>query len=121
MRLQGPAIGPSVVVGMVVDIALCFTALLLAASTLTSRYMTLRTDVSELPLILLGATAFALVMALMYAVFGLYRPKPISAVAASGRTFLALCLGGYLTALAMRVVGDRGYIEQLIPAASPTW
>jgi sugar transferase (PEP-CTERM system associated) len=102
---------------MVVDIALCFAALLLAASTLTSRYMTLRTDVPELPLILLGATAFALVMAFMYAVFGLYRPKPISAIAASGRTFLALCLGGYLTALAMRVVADRGYIEQLIPAA----
>jgi sugar transferase (PEP-CTERM system associated) len=117
MRLQGLAIGPSVVVGMVVDIALCFIALLLAASTLTSRYMTLRTDVPELPLILLGAAVFALVMALMYAVFGLYRPKPISAIAASGRTFLALCLGGYLTALALRVVADRGYIEQLIPAA----
>jgi len=117
MRLQGPAIGPGFVAGMVVDVALCFAALLLAASTLTSRYMTLRTEVPELPLILLGATAFSLVMALMYAAFGLYRPKPISALAASGRTVLALCLGGYLTALAMRVVADRGYIEQLIPAA----
>jgi sugar transferase (PEP-CTERM system associated) len=117
MRLHGHAIGLGVVAGMVVDIALCFTALLLAASTLTSRYMTLRTEVPELPLILFGATAFSLVMALMYAVFGLYRPKPISALAASGRTLLALCLGGYLTALAMRVVADRGYIEQLIPTA----
>jgi len=117
MRLQGYAIGPGVVAGMVIDIALCFTALLLAASTLTSKYMTVRTDVPEFTLILFGATAFSLVMALTYAAFGLYRPKPISALAASGRTFLALCLGGYLTALAMRVVGDRGYIEELIPAA----
>jgi len=117
MRLQGPAIGSGFVAGMLIDLALCFTALLLAASTLTSRYMTLRTEVPELPLILLGATAFSLVMALMYAAFGLYRPKPISGLAASGRTVLALCLGGYLTALAMRTVADRGYIEQLIPAA----
>ena len=117
MRLQGPSAGRGFVAGMVIDISLCFAALLLAASTLTSRYMTLRTDVPELPLILFGATAFSLVMALMYALFGLYRPKPISTIAKSGRTLLALCLGGYLTALAMRVVADRGYIEQLIPAA----
>jgi len=117
MRLQGAAVGPGFVAGMVVDLALCFTALLLAASTLTSRYMTLRTDVPEMPLILFGAAAFSVLMALMYAALGLYRPKPISFIAALGRTVLALCLGGYLTALAMRVVGDRGYVEQLIPAA----
>jgi sugar transferase (PEP-CTERM system associated) len=117
MRLQGASVGPGVVAGMIIDISLCFVALLLAASTLTSRYMTLRTEVQEFPLILFGATVFSLVMALMYALFGLYRPKPISAVAASGRTLLALCIGGYLTALAMRVVADRSYIEQLIPAA----
>ena len=117
MRLQGQAIRVGVVAGMLVDMALCFIALLLAASTLTSQYMTLRTEVPELPLILFGATAFSLLMGLMYALFGLYRPKPISALVASGRTLLALCLGGYLTALAMRLVGDRGYIEQLIPSA----
>jgi len=117
MRLQGPSVGPGSVAGMVVDLSLCFVALLLAASTLTSRYMSVKTAVPELPLILFGATAFSLVMALMYALLGLSRPKPISVVAASGRTLVALCLGGYLTALAMRVVGDRGYIEQLIPAA----
>ena len=109
--------GQASVAGMIVDISLCFVALLLAASTLTSRYMSVHTAVPELPLILFGATAFSLVMALMYALFGLYRPKPISVAAASWRTLVALCLGGYLTALAMRVVADRGYIEQLIPAA----
>ena len=117
MRLQGPSVGPGFVAVMVIDISLCFAALLLAASTVTSRYMTLRTEVPELPLILFGATAFSLVMALMYALLGLYRPIPLSTVAKSGRTLVALCLGGYLTALAMRVVADRGYIEQLIPAA----
>ena len=30
---------------------------------------------------------------------------------------VALCIGGYLTSLTLRVVADRGYIEQLIPAA----
>jgi sugar transferase (PEP-CTERM system associated) len=117
MRLQGPGVGPGFVAGMVVDISLCFAALLLAASSLTSRYMNVRTDVPELPLILFGATAFSLFMALMYALLGLYRPKPISALAESGRTLVAVCIGGYLTALTMRIVGDRGYIEQLIPVA----
>ena len=102
---------------MAVDLTLCFVAVLLAASTLTSRYMTIPQAVPELPLILFGATQFALVMAMMYALVGLYRPKPISLIAAAGRTAVALCIGGYLTSLTLRVVADRGYIEQLIPAA----
>src|SRR5205809_5970761 len=110
MRLHGPAFGPGSVAGMVVDLSLGFVALLLAASTLTSRYMSVKTTIPEVPLILFGAAAFSFLMALMYALFGLYRPKPLSIVAASGRTLVALCLGGYLTALVMRVVADRGYI-----------
>ena len=117
MRLQGPSVGPGSVAGMVVDLSLCFVALLLAASTQTSRYMSVKTEIPELPLVLCGAAAFSILMALMYALFGLYRPRPISIFAAAGRGLVALCLGGYLTALAMRVVADRGYIEQLIPAA----
>ena len=117
MRVYRPNVLPGALAGMIVDLSLCFAAVLLAASTLTSRYMTLNTAVPELPLILFGATEFALVMALMYALFGLYRPKPISVVAAAARTFVALCLGGYFTSLTLRVVADRGYIEQLIPAA----
>jgi sugar transferase (PEP-CTERM system associated) len=108
---------PGALTGMVVDLALCFAAMMLAASTLTNRYMTIPGAVPELPLILFGAAEFALVMAFMYALVGLYRPKPISVFAALLRTVVALCLGGYLTALSMRVVADRGYIEQLIPAA----
>lgn len=117
MRVYRPNVLPGALAGMIVDLLLCFTAVLLAASTLTSRYMTIHTAVPELPLILFGATEFALVTPLMYALFGLYRPKPISVVAASARTVVALCIGGYLTSLTLRVVADRGYIEQLIPAA----
>ena len=117
MRVFRHNVLPGALVGMAVDLTLCFVAVLLAASTLTSRYMTIPQAVPELPLILFGATQFALVMAMMYALVGLYRPKPISLIAAAGRTAVALCIGGYLTSLTLRVVADRGYIEQLIPAA----
>jgi sugar transferase (PEP-CTERM system associated) len=97
---------------------LCFAALLLAASTLTHRYATIQTvNVPELPLVLAGATIFALVMALMYAIVGLYRPGPISMLSIVGRTVFALVVGAYITSLSLRTVADRGYIEQLLPAA----
>ncbi|MFM9916832.1 MAG: TIGR03013 family XrtA/PEP-CTERM system glycosyltransferase [Rhizobacter sp.] len=117
MRVYQHNVLPSAPAGMVVDLSLCFTAVLLAASTLTSRYMTISDAVPELPLILFGATLFSLVMALMYALVGLYRPKAISPTAKATRTILAICVGGYLTSLTLRIVADRGYIEQLIPAA----
>ena len=85
---------------------------------MTHRYATIHTvNVPELPLILVGATIFALVMALMYAVVGLYRPVPISVVSTAGRTIFALVVGSYITSLSLRSVADRGYIEQLLPAA----
>ena len=117
MRLFRNHVLPGALAGVLVDIVLCFVAVLLAASTLTSRYMTITGAVPELPLILLGASLFSLIMAMLYALFGLYRPKPISTIAAAIRTVGALCIGGYLTSLALRIIGDRGYIEQLIPAA----
>ena len=117
MRIYQHNVMPSAPAGMVVDVSLCFTAVLFAASTLTSRYMTISDAVPELPLILFGAILFSLVMALMYALVGLYRPKAISPAAKAARTILAICVGGYLTSLTLRVVVDRGYIEQLIPAA----
>jgi sugar transferase (PEP-CTERM system associated) len=103
--------------GMLADVVLCFAAILVAASTLTSRYATVPGAVPELPLILFGASFFALVMAMMYAVVGLYRPAPIRAGDAIARTIFALIVGGYLTNIALRVVADRGYVEQLIAAA----
>jgi len=118
MRIFRQTLLPGATPGIVVDLFLSFVALVLAASSLTHRYATIHTvDVPELPLILVGATIFALVMALMYAIVGLYRPAPISAFSAVGRTVFALVVGGYVTSLSLRTVADRGYIEQLLPAA----
>ena len=100
-----------------IDSASCFIALMLAASTLTSKYTTVPKVIPELPFVLLGATIFALVMASMYALMGLYRPAPISVMARVGRLSVAMVIGGYLTCLALRAVGDRGYVEQLVPGA----
>ena len=118
MRIFRHTLAPGAAPGMVIDLLLCFAALVLAASSLTHRYATIHTvNVPELPLILVGATIFAFVMALMYAIVGLYRPAPISAVSAAGRTVFAVVVGGYITSLSLRTVADRGYIEQLLPAA----
>lgn len=117
MRVYRHEVLPSAPAGMVVDLSLCFVAMLLAASTLTSRYMTISNSVPELPLVVFGAAFFALVMALMYALVGLYRPKTISLSAKALRTACAVVIGGYVTSLVLRFVADRGYIEQLIPAA----
>ena len=99
------------------DLFLCFAAMLLASSSLTTRYATIRGAVPELPLVLVGASVFAVVMALMYAIVGLYRPTPIPLVATVGRTLFSFVVGGYVTSLSLRTVADRGYVEQLLPAA----
>jgi len=117
MRILGHSIAPGALPAMVMDMVLCFMAVLLAASTLTTRYATIQGAVPELPLVLVGATIFALVMALMYGIAGLYRPIRITLASAVGRTVFCLVVGGYLTSLSLRVVGDRGYVEQLLPGA----
>ena len=117
MKVFGRTIGTGAFAGVFLDMLLCFAAMLLAASTLTSRYGTIPRAVPELPLILVGGATFSLVMALMYALAGLYRPSPIRFTTATVRTMAAVVVGGYLTSLALRSVADRGYIEQLIPAA----
>jgi sugar transferase (PEP-CTERM system associated) len=117
MRIFRQSFVPGAPPGIVTDLLICFAALLLAASSLTNRYATLHAAVPEVPLILAGATIFALVMALMYAIVGLYRPAPISVWSSAGRTIFAWVVGGYVTSLSLRTVADRGYIEQLLPAA----
>lgn len=102
---------------VVADLLLCFAALMLAASTLTTKYAMLHRPVPELPLVLVGAAIFAVVMALMYAAVGLYRPKAMPTASKLGRMAFALLVGGYITSLSLRTVADRGYIEQLLPAA----
>ncbi len=117
MRVFGHSLTPGALPAMVMDMALCFLAALLAASSLTTRYGMIQGAVPELPLILVGATIFAVVMALMYAIAGLYRPVSIPLLSAVGRIAFCLLVGGYLTNLTLRIVADRGYVEQLLPAA----
>lgn len=117
MEIFRHTVSPGARTGMLVDIAMCFFAVLLAASTLTARYATVPNAVPELPLILAGATIFAMLIALMCAFVGLYRPAPIPVVAAIARIALAVIVSGYVTHLVLRVVGDRGYLEQLFAAA----
>ena len=117
MRVFRHTLSPGVATSVAMDLFLCFAAVLLAASSLTTRYATIRGAVPELPLILVGASVFAVVMALMYAVVGLYRPAPIPLLSTVGRTVFSLAVGGYLTSLSLRTVADRGYVEQLLPAA----
>lgn len=103
--------------GMLVDLIMCFAAVLLAASTVTSQYATAPGFIPQMPLIVAGAAFFAVVMALMYAFLGLYRPAPLRAWASAARTMAALAVGGYVTSLALRSIADRGYVEQLLAAA----
>jgi sugar transferase (PEP-CTERM system associated) len=103
--------------GMLLDMVLSFAAVLLAASTLTARYTTVIGAVPEVPLVFFSATIFSLVMALMWAFVGLYRPTPVGIGPAVVRTCAALAVGGYMTYLLMRVMADRGYAEQLIASA----
>ena len=102
---------------MLVDLIMCFAAVLLAASTVTSQYATAPGFIPQMPLIVAGAAFFAVVMALMYAFLGLYRPAPLRAWASAARTMAALAVGGYVTSLALRSIADRGYVEQLLAAA----
>lgn len=117
MRVFRHTVSAGARTSMFVDLVMCFVAVLMAASTLTTRYATVPRFVPELPLILFGATFFAFVMALMYAFLGLYRPAPLRVLANAARTIAALAVGGYLTSLALRSVADRGYVEQLIASA----
>lgn len=117
MRIFRHTFSPGARTSMYIDMLLCFAAVLLAASTLTARYSTVIGAVPELPLVVFTACMFSLVMALMWAFLGMYRPRPVSVGPAVIRTTAALAVGGYLTYLAMRVVADRGYAEQLVASA----
>jgi sugar transferase (PEP-CTERM system associated) len=98
------------------DLLLCFVAVLLAASSLGSFGQGAHGN-RALTETLLFATGFAVVMSLMYAFVGLYRPRPIRVPAMLRRTLFALGLGGYITYLVLRSVADPGYVEQLVSAS----
>jgi sugar transferase (PEP-CTERM system associated) len=99
------------------DLLLCFVAVLLAASSLGPVLQDGSSGQRALTQTLLFATGFAVVMSLMYAFVGLYRPRPIRVPAMLRRTLFALGAGGYLTYLVLRSVADPGYVEQLVSAS----
>ena len=101
--------------GMIADGLLCFFAVLLAASSL-QLVPGAATQQSALttPLVFLFASGFAIVMSLMYAFVGLYRPTPIAFGAMLRRTLVALVVGGYLTYLVLKQLSQAGYAGQLM-------
>jgi sugar transferase (PEP-CTERM system associated) len=114
MKLITDTIAPRAGAAVAVDAVLCFSALVLAASTLAAKSARVPEIFPQLPLTLASATIFALVMATMYALVGLYRPGTISLGATVGRITLAMGAGGYLTNLAMGAVGVSESLATLI-------
>ncbi len=114
MKLITDTIAPRAGAAVAVDAVLCFSALVLAASTLAAKSARVPEIFPQLPLTLASAAIFALVMATMYALVGLYRPGTISLGATVGRITLAMGAGGYLTNLAMGAVGVPESLATLI-------
>jgi sugar transferase (PEP-CTERM system associated) len=103
---------------MLIDAALGFAAVLLAAASLQGGGQ-MELSMSAADSVLLAAI-FSGVMALMYAFAGLYRPTRIGFGATLRRTLSALLAGGAVTYVALLTVGavrDRQFAEQLILAA----
>jgi sugar transferase (PEP-CTERM system associated) len=101
-------------VGMVADSLLCFFAVLLAAwSYKVAPGANVGLSVANA---FLFASGFAMVMSLLYAFVGLYRPTPIGLGAMMRRTLFALALGGYITYLALQYTEDGDYAGQLMRA-----
>jgi sugar transferase (PEP-CTERM system associated) len=114
MKLITDTIAPRAGAAVAVDAILCFSALVLAASTLAAKSARVPELFPQLPLTLASAAIFTLVMAVMYALVGLYRPGTISLAATVGRITLAMGVGGYLTNLAMHAVGVPESVATLI-------
>ena len=104
-------------IGMLADVAMCFAAVLLAAASLKLTGLSDHSPLPDLPMVLLFATGFALLTALMYAFVGLYRPTPLSAATVVARTLGALLVGGYLSFIALERLASAGYVGQLISSS----
>lgn len=99
---------------MMADMALCFVAIVLAASTLEG---TRSTNPLALYQVVLTGAQFALIISLMYSFAGLYRPTPIGLSAKLWRTVVALVVGSYLTYLMLLIVAEPEYVKLLIGSA----
>ncbi|MEO8152848.1 MAG: TIGR03013 family XrtA/PEP-CTERM system glycosyltransferase [Rhizobacter sp.] len=103
--------------GMIADSLLCFFAIVLAASSLSIVPGVQAHGELTVPHLLLLASGFALVMSLLYAFVGLYRPTPIAFSAMLRRTLFALVVGAYVTYLAVESMADGSYAGKLMMSA----
>ncbi len=115
LRVFRHHVSVSALTGMIADVLLCFIAILLAASSLSgtsgaagARFLTCRLSCCS--------RRISLVMSLMYAFVGLYRPTPIGFPAMLRRTLFARA-PATVTYLMLQAVADRGYVKQLIASA----
>lgn len=103
--------------GVLVDMAMCVAAILFADATLVHRAVHPHYPLPETTVVFLAAAEFALATALIYAFAGLYRPQLLSRTERWVRTVVAWLAASVITGLAIRLVADRVYVEQLMPAA----
>src|SRR3982751_3288953 len=103
--------------GMIADGLLCFFAIVLAASSVHILPASPNAPGLTVPHLFLFASGFAMVMSLLYAFAGLYRPTPIGFAAMLRRTLAALVVGAYVTYLALDSMANGGYAVQIMTSA----
>jgi sugar transferase (PEP-CTERM system associated) len=104
--------------GMIADGLLCFFAIVLAASSVHILPGTPEAPAGlTVPHLFLFASGFAMVMSLLYAFAGLYRPTPIGFAAMLRRTLAALVVGAYVTYLVLDSIANGGYAVQIMTSA----
>jgi sugar transferase (PEP-CTERM system associated) len=99
--------------GMIADSMLCFFVIVLAASSLQMSPFTTGEAITTGRIFLI-ASGFALVMSLLYAFVGLYRPTPIAFAAMLRRTLFALVVGAYVTYLGIESFAETDYAVKLM-------
>jgi len=104
-------------VGILADLVLCFFAALMAVATVSSTYASGALPAPEMLTTTLYACGFALVMALMYAFAGLYRPKPIGWGAWLGRSVVAAAIGTFVTYVLLGAVANSQFAETVMMSA----
>jgi sugar transferase (PEP-CTERM system associated) len=106
----------SSVAALLADGVLCFVAILLAANGLGGSSFDAERVSIPLSNVLLPATAFALFMSLLYALFGMYRQGAIAVGPAAlvGRAFLAVLIGSVIAFATVKAYGGDGLALDLV-------
>jgi sugar transferase (PEP-CTERM system associated) len=100
--------------GMAIDVLLSFLAVMLAASSVHGGAAVGEFTQPGGVSLLLVAAEFALVMALMHAFVGLYRPQRLAVGVVVLRTVFAVACGGFVSYWLWALSADSGYAQELI-------